>query len=445
MNHERHIANFRVAWTAIRSNTFRAILTALGIIFGVAAVIAMLAIGNGAQKELLDQMKLIGVNNIEITSILPELKPEEDENSKKFSPGLTLQDLESIKKVLPNIQGISPEIEIKLTSMANGIKSQNKIIGVGREYFKIKNFKIVKGQSFSSYQIEQAAPVCIIGKSVETKLFSGKNPIGKMVKCGNVWLTIIGVLNQKRVSQSAQSELGIRDLNSDIYIPSKTLLTRIRNRNLVSSAAMQANNEEEEEEESFAQQNENKVQRNYHQLDKIIVQVNKTEELSKSSEILGRLLKRKHNGVTDYEVSVPELMLKQQKKIKEKFSFLLIAIAAISLIVGGIGIMNIMLASVFERIKEIGLRIALGAFKSDIVLQFLYEAVLISITGGVLGVILGIGISFVASAFFGVETLVSIWSVVISFLVAVSTGLLFGIAPARKAAQQDPITSLRHE
>ncbi len=445
MNWERHISNFEVAWTAIRSNTFRAILTALGIIFGVAAVIAMLAIGNGAQKELLDQMKLIGVNNVEIKSYIPEVLPEEQKDNKRFSPGLRFDDVKSIQSVLPNIQKISPEIEIKQTTLANGVKSQNKVIGVGKDYLSIKNFTLFKGQNFSSSHLENAEAVCIVGQSVIVKHFSGQEALGKYIKCGKIWFKIIGILEKKTVSQAAQSDLGIRDLNADIYIPASTFLIRLENRSYVNKYLLDKASENEMDDEDRGGGSSTIEKRNYHQLDKIIVQINNTNQLTQSSQIIARLLKRKHNQVIDFEVSVPELMLKQQKQIKEKFSFLLIAIAAISLIVGGIGIMNIMLASVYERIKEIGLRIALGAFKRDIIFQFVYEAILISITGGVLGVLLGVGISVVASVFFQVETVITILSILISFAVAVGTGLIFGIAPARKAAQQDPITSLRHE
>jgi putative ABC transport system permease protein len=184
---------------------------------------------------------------------------------------------------------------------------------------------------------------------------------------------------------------------------------------------------------------------NYHQLDRLVLQVDETADLTPTAEILSRLLERRHFDVVDYEIEIPELLLKQQQRTNDIFNYVLGAIAGISLLVGGIGIMNIMLASVMERIKEIGLRLSIGAQKRDIVQQFLFEAMMISVSGGIIGVILGITMAFLVSAVADIPTIVSFSSIVLSFGVAASVGLIFGIAPARKAAMQDPITSLRHE
>jgi putative ABC transport system permease protein len=184
---------------------------------------------------------------------------------------------------------------------------------------------------------------------------------------------------------------------------------------------------------------------NYHQLDRLVIQVGETESLTPTAEILSRLLERKHYGVVDYEIEIPELLLKQQQRTNDIFNYVLGAIAGISLLVGGIGIMNIMLASVLERIKEIGLRLAIGAQKTDIIQQFLFEAVMISISGGIIGVALGITLAVLVSSFANIPTVISFTSIILSFGVAATVGLIFGIAPARKAALQDPITSLRYE
>lgn len=184
---------------------------------------------------------------------------------------------------------------------------------------------------------------------------------------------------------------------------------------------------------------------NYHQLDRLVVQVEKTELLTPTADVMARMLERRHFDVVDYEVEIPELLLKQQQRTNDIFNYVLGAIAGISLLVGGIGIMNIMLASVLERIKEIGLRLSIGAKKSDIVTQFLFEAVMISVSGGIIGVILGVVLAHLVSQFAEIPTVISISSIVLSFGVAATVGLIFGIAPARKAANQDPITSLRYE
>ncbi|MFY8037699.1 MAG: ABC transporter permease, partial [Cyclobacteriaceae bacterium] len=185
--------------------------------------------------------------------------------------------------------------------------------------------------------------------------------------------------------------------------------------------------------------------KNYHQLDRLVLQVDKTEKLQTTAEIISRMLKRRHFDVVDYEIEIPELLLKQQQRTNDIFNYVLFAIALISLLVGGIGIMNIMLASVLERIKEIGLRLAIGAQKSDVVQQFLFEAIMISVSGGILGVILGALLAYLVSSFAGIPTIITFASIVLSFGVAASVGLIFGIAPARRAAEQDPISSLRYE
>ena len=185
--------------------------------------------------------------------------------------------------------------------------------------------------------------------------------------------------------------------------------------------------------------------KNYNQLDKLVVQVDKTEDLSSTVEVLSRLVLRRHQGVKDFEITVPEMLLKQQQRTKDVFNIVLGAIASISLLVGGIGIMNIMFASVMERIKEIGTRLAIGAKKKDIVVQFLSEAVLISVTGGLIGVILGVVISVLISHFADIKTVVSGLSIVLAFGVSVAVGVIFGYSPAKRAAEKDPIESLRYE
>ncbi|MFT6966767.1 MAG: putative ABC transport system permease protein, partial [Marivirga sp.] len=234
-----------------------------------------------------------------------------------------------------------------------------------------------------------------------------------------------------------------RDFNMDIYTPVQTVLVNYKNRAAITGAQIQRANKGNNNGEQAATVNTTGA--NYHQLDKLTVQVGDSKKLSETAEIISRMLRRRHYSVVDFEVTVPELLLKQQQRTNDIFNLVLGAIAGISLLVGGIGIMNIMLASVMERIKEIGLRLSLGAKKSDVVNQFLFEAVMISISGGVIGVILGVVFAYLVASFAEIPTIISGISIVISFGVAATVGLIFGIAPARKAANQDPITSLRHE
>lgn len=431
-------------------------LTALGIIFGVAAVIAMLAIGNGAQQEILDQIKLVGVNNIVIEPIV-EQKEEvlesdqgEGQEKSKFSPGLTMLDVEAVRKVIPGVNLVSPEIILDTYLIKGGIRRSAKLVGVEPSYFGITNFELSDGSMFSDEQLLNGSPVCIIGKAIKTKFFPTENPIGKTIKCGKNWLTIVGVLNERLISTGAISKLGIRDYNMDVYTPLRTVLIRYENRDLVTQAMILGANQGSSGFVRFGgggddDESTGKPAVNYHQLDRLVIQVDETAQLNPTADVLSRMLQRRHFDVVDFEIEIPELLLKQQQRTNDIFNYVLGAIAGISLLVGGIGIMNIMLASVLERIKEIGLRLALGAKKNDIINQFLFEAVMISVSGGIIGIILGVSLAYIVSEIADIPTLVSAASILLSFGVAATVGLIFGIAPARKAAKQDPISSLRYE
>lgn len=439
-------ANFSIAAEAVMANKMRSLLTALGIIFGVAAVIAMLAIGSGAQTEILEQIRLVGANNIVITPIVEQSEEKLEggqeggvQDKKKFSPGLTLKDAQSIRNVIPNLERISPEIILETYIIKNGIRRSAKLVGVEPSYFELTNFSLASGKMFTEDQMISGQPVCIIGKSIQNKFFSQEDPIGKRIKVGPHWLEIIGVMEERLISESSIKNLGIRDYNMDVYTPVQSFLIRYRNRALVTEANLAQNSGQSENSSSQSKSV------NYHQIDRLVVQVNNAESLTPVAEIMSRMLKRRHYDVVDYEITIPELLLKQQQRTNQIFNIVLGAIAGISLIVGGIGIMNIMLASVMERIKEIGLRMALGAKKIDIVLQFLLEAMMISVSGGLVGIALGIGLALAITQVADIPTIITLFSIIISFGVAATIGLVFGIAPARRAASQDPITSLRYE
>lgn len=443
----RVLTNFAIATEAVFANKVRSLLTGLGIIFGVAAVIAMLAIGSGAQQEILEQIKLVGVNNIVITPVIEQSEGEVSEEQaaavgdakgkKNLSLGLNFLDVESIQKIIPGIEAISPEIILDTNASRDGFRRTAKLVGVENTYFDISGFELDEGSFFNDEHFELGKPVCIIGKSIKSKFFSSEEPIGKYLKVGRHWLKVIGVLENRVISEKSISNLGIRDYNMDIYTPFSTALIRYENRAMVTNALIQE-----------ARRNQNNKQGgalNYHQLDRLVIKVKDTEQISSIAEVLSKMLKRKHSQVVDYEISIPELLLKQQQRTKNIFNFVLGGIAGISLLVGGIGIMNIMLASVLERIKEIGLRMSLGATKIDIIYQFLLEAVMISFSGGTVGVILGLSAAYGIAQLADIPTIVSFGSIILSFGVAVTVGVAFGIAPARKAASQDPITCLRYE
>jgi putative ABC transport system permease protein len=445
---EKLKSNFREAFRVIVTNKVRTFLTALGIIFGVAAVITMLAIGNGAEKEILAQLELVGVNNIVITSIADkkENNSEEEEEeggqnrgAKRFSKGLDLLDVKSIKENIPTVKIVSPEIILDTYVINNGKQNSVKLVGITTSFFESSNIAIEKGGNFSQYQSTNALPVCVIGKKVEKKLFTGESALNKRIKVRNVWLEVIGVINEKLISDKAQEDLGIRDLNQDVYIPIKTFLVRYRDRKIITddiNASRSSNQTGPKKRISRG---------NYHQIDKLTVQVSNSNELKATAEVLSRMLKRKHNGVLDFEITIPIQLLKQQQKTKQIFNIVLSIIAGISLLIGGIGIMNIMLASVLERTKEIGIIRAIGATQQDVILQFLSESVLISLGGGVIGIILGVVGAYVIQFATGIETVLSLNSIVLSFFVAVLVGLVFGITPAKAAAKKRPIEAIRHE
>ncbi len=451
----RYFHDIEIAVESIVSNKLKSMLTALGIIFGVAAVIAMLAIGKGAKQEIMEQMKMVGVNNILINPVIPDKSSSSEEGEKqlkKFSRGLNLLDVESIKETLPSIKRISPEISFNAIAMMNGAKYTAKLVGVSNDYFYLYNLPLVSGTFFNPYQEENGIQVCIIGANIRAKFFSKIDPLGQYIKFNGIWLKVIGVLQKSNVSLTGFEEKGVNVYNDNIYIPIQTMLLRYQNRALVNTKLVS----EATSMQFFGGGGMTRVvvsgsdassdsETNYNQLDRIVVQVAETEHLQPTTEILSRMLQRRHSGVKDFEITVPELLLKQQQRTKDIFNIVLGAIASISLIVGGIGIMNIMFASVMERIKEIGTRMAIGAKKMDIVVQFLSEAVLISVSGGFIGVFFGVVMAKMIEQIAGIMTIVSFFSVFIAFGVSAAVGVIFGYSPAKRASEKDPIESLRYE
>ena len=445
---------FRTAVEAVGHNKARAALTSLGILFGVASVIAMLAIGKGAEQEILAQMRLLGTNNIIVTPLIEQkeeaVKDDKAAAPKKFTPGLRYADAQAIRTTVPDVDASSAEIVLNTLITREGRHRSAKIVGVDTSYFRIMNLRIAEGGAFTTDQMVNGRLVAVIGHGVKSRFFTQVNPVGQRVKVGQNWLSVIGVLEDRTVSGQNAQRLGIRDANMDVYVPATTMLLRYRNRALVTQAEMEAASKREQgNSDTNAEDNLDPSvraeQRNMNQLDRIIVRVNEARLVPSVADIVQRMLARRHNTVVDFEVTVPELLLKQEQRTRTIFNVVLGAIASISLIVGGIGIMNIMLASILERIKEIGVRRAMGATQRDIRLQFLAEAVLISMTGGVAGIVVGGGFSFAIERLAGIHTIVSLLSVVVAFGVSCSVGLAFGILPAHRAALQDPITCLRYE
>ena len=441
--------SIRTALEAVRHNKLRASLTSLGILFGVASVIAMLAIGKGAEQEILEQMRLLGSNNLMITPLVEQEEgPAEEESQKdvkRFSPGLTFADAQAIARVIPGVEVASAEIIVNTSITREGRRRSGKVVGVDTTYFRLTNLGLAGGRWFTALQVERGLPVAIIGHGVRTRFFTTDDPIGKPIKVGESWLTVVGVLADRRVTDETVSRLGIRDVNMDVYVPVHTMLLRFRNRAQLTQRDIEAAGRQftETNDEESTERRAERINR--HQLDRIIVRVAESRLVPSVAEVVRRMLTRRHNTVVDFEITVPELLLKQEQRTKTIFNVVLGAIASISLIVGGIGIMNIMLASILERIREIGVRRAVGATQRDILFQFLSEAVLISVAGGVAGIVVGAGLSVGIERFAGITTIVSYVSVAVAFGVSFTVGLAFGIVPAYRAARQDPVVCLRYE
>ena len=451
----RYFHDIEIAVESIISNKLKSMLTALGIIFGVGAVIAMLAIGNGAKQEIMEQMEMVGVNNILINPLIPESSSSGDDGErqqKKFSRGLHMLDVDAIRETLPSVKRISPEISFNSTAMMNGVKYTAKLVGVSNDYFELYNLPLSEGTFFNNYHEVNGIQVCVIGANIRSKFFNKVDPIGQYIKFNGIWLRVIGVLRKTNVSLTGFEEKGVNVYNDNIYIPINTMLLRFNNRALVNtkqvsevSTVVQMGGGMMMRTMSSGSDAAADTETNYNQLDRIVVQVNETEQIQPTTEILSRMLTRRHSDVKDFEITVPELLLKQQQRTKDIFNIVLGAIAGISLLVGGIGIMNIMFASVMERIKEIGTRMAIGAKKMDIVVQFLSEAVLISVSGGFIGVFLGVVMAKLIEQIAGIMTIVSFLSVFIAFGVSAAIGVIFGYSPAKRASEKDPIESLRYE
>jgi len=443
--------SMRTALEAVQHNKLRASLTSLGILFGVASVIAMLAIGKGAEAEILAQMRLLGSNNVMITPLVEQREgpaTEQDEKDvKKYSPGLTYADAQAIARVIPSVETASAEIVLNTSITREGHRRSGKLVGVDTSYFRLTNLELGNGNWFTPLQVERGLPVAIIGNGVRTRFFTTENPVGKTIKVGETWVSVVGVLADRRVSDETAARLGIRDANMDVYIPVHTMLLRFRNRAQLTQRDIElASRPGQFVTADSSESDERRAERtNRNQLDRIIVRVADSRVVPKVAEVTQRMLARRHNGVVDFEITVPELLLKQEQRTKNIFNIVLGAIASISLVVGGIGIMNIMLASVLERIREIGVRRAVGATQRDILFQFLSEAVLISVAGGVAGILIGMGLSIGIERFAGIQTMVSAVSVLVAFGVSISVGIAFGIVPAYRAARQDPVVCLRYE
>ncbi len=399
----------------LKTHKLRSILTMLGIIFGVGAVIAMLSIGEGAKREALEKYKFLGVNNIIIRD--RDLSDKElEEMRAKFSRGLSLKDANAIEKIVPTIDKVAPQAELQVEAKFEDRSTKVTLVGITPDFKSILNYETKAGQFLKAQHHDQEARVCVIGAEVANSLFRATNPLNNYIKLDDQWFLVVGVMDNKMLFTETVGELAARDLNQDIYIPLTTMLSRF---------------DKERELDS--------------ELDQITVKVQESEDLISSAAVIRKLLDRRHRDNNDFSIIIPFELLKQEEKERRIYNVVLGSIAAISLLVGGIGIMNIMLATVLERTREIGIRRALGARQNEILTQFLIEAVGLSLSGGIIGIILGITMSLSINSIAEFETAITPISVIVAFGVSGAVGIIFGTFPARRAANVNPIDALRYE
>jgi len=412
----------------------RSTLTALGIIFGVASVIAMLAIGEGASQQAQEQIARLGSRNI----IIKTIKPPEDQSitgqqQGLLEYGLTYSDAERFRNSIPDVEVVVPNRLMSQQVWYRNRKLPIEVVGTVPWYPEMSPIQIRQGRFLSSVDTHYMQSVCVVDEKVVTDLFMFDYPLGQDVKIAGDYYRVIGIVSTHEPYQTAKAVNGGTSLRQvqgganagNIYIPLTTAKSRFGEISLQISGGSGANIEKVE-------------------LQEIIVKVSSIDRVLPTRDVLETLMKRFHKK-EDYQITVPLELLRQAKAIARIFSIVLGSIAAISLLVGGIGIMNIMLATVSERTREIGIRRALGAKKRDIVIQFLSETLLLTLAGGVLGIILGSAIPSLVTYFSNQPTVITGVSLILAFGISAGVGLAFGIYPAYRAANMDPIESLRHE
>ncbi len=420
MTHHRRrqfLPDLGLALQNLGARKLRSLLTMLGMIFGVGAVVSMLSIGAGAQQQVLAFIEQLGVRNLIVESKdIPD--SEQLLKLRKISAGLSFKDLRVIRANIDVVTASSPRKRLTPTSIFPKSKlDMPGVYGVEPEFRDIAGLRLVAGRFFTAEENDQRTPVCILGEGAKANLFPQKEAMGENVKIHEQWFRVIGILGSQLTSRSELSGLKAQDLNNLIYMPVNSMIYRL------------------EDSTSYLKD----------EIDGVYIQLQTNADVGVVAEMLRGILNTSHRNAGDFSLIVPAELLAEQKRTQRIFEMVMVAIASISLLVGGIGIMNIMLASILERTHEIGVRRAVGARKSDVLRQFLVEAILISFVGGLLGIACGFGLSRLVAYMAGWSTIITLNSILLAFLVSVSVGLIFGIYPAAKAAGLNPVEALRHE
>jgi putative ABC transport system permease protein len=401
----------------LANHKLRSLLTMLGMIFGVAAVVAMLSIGAGAQQKVMAFIEQLGVRNLIVES--KEANNEQElQKVRKISQGLTLNDYQIIRQNIPDIQSGTPRKRFAPGKFLPKPQQDSPIVyGVEPSYLEIGHLRVTEGRFFDASDNAASAPVCVLGAAAKDSLFGAAPAVGEYIKLNEQWCRVIGIVAPQMTAQSEVSGVRTEDMNNLVYAPLNSVRYRL------------------EDSQSWMKD----------EIDGMYLHLASTDNSTTDAEVVRGILNSSHHNAGDFSVIVPAELLAQQKRTEQLFNTVMVAIASISLLVGGIGIMNIMLAAILERTREIGVRRAVGARRSDIVRQFVIEAVLISFAGGLIGVVMGFVMSRLIAWMAGWSTIVTISSILLAFVVSISVGLIFGIYPAVKAARLDPVEAIRYE
>ena len=397
----------------LAAHKLRSTLTMLGVVFGVGAVIAMLSIGAGAESQALEMIESLGLHNVLVRA--KALREDELREVREKSPGVSLRDCEAIADAIPGVVRVAPKTQLEVYKiLTDGASADATVYGVAEHHAELTSLRLQEGRFLDAQDLREHAQVCVIGSEVRRQLFGYGPAVGQDLKVNDVWLKVVGVLASGTEVDSFQGvQLG-SNANA-VYLPVSTALRKFDQDPLDSP------------------------------LSEVIVRLPEGQSGAVAARMIDALLRHLHAGVDDYELVVPEALLAQSQRTQRLFNIVMGCIAGISLLVGGIGIMNIMLATVLERTREIGVRRAVGARRRDILFQFMVESFTISTLGGIAGILMGITIARVIAASAGWPTLVTLTSIVLATGVAVSVGIASGLYPAVRAANLDPIASLRYE